>query len=128
MSRRGFLKAIGAVAGSIYIPDFKLIIPEAVIPPELAWFATARETFAYDIASNGYLMRHDILGLNTQLSVDHRLFGPDLRESIFKARGLSETLLRNEMQNRGMKVSDLRPLKPIDSLEIPKEIERALYG
>ena len=95
MDRRHFLKAIGAITGSIYVPPFQLVVPEVLIPQGLQWFGTAREVFAYDITTDEILMRHDILSHShkTQLHVSYRLASINLKQDIEENRKTSEELL-----------------------------------
>ena len=128
MDRRHFLKAIGVIVGSIYVPPFQLVIPETVIPQGLQWFGTAREVFAYDIRTDEILMRHDVLSHShkTQLHVSYRLDSTNLKEDIEANRKTSEELLLEEMKKRGIKITDLIPLPPLDCGPIPSEVRIAL--
>ena len=129
MDRRHFLKAIGVIAGSIYVPPFQLVIPEAVVPTGLKWFGTVREVFAYDIRNDYLMMRHDILSHShkTQLGIDFRLYGGALlKEEIQENRDIAENELFNEMKKRGIKVSDLISLPPLDCGPMPEPVRIAL--
>lgn len=111
MDRRGFLRAVGLTTGAIFVPDFLLVIPEQNIPQDLSWFATARELIQYDLPTDAVLMRHDILGRETQLFVDQKYGSKEeLVLRIGNARTLAAELLGNEMKRRKMRIDELRPL------------------
>ena len=103
---------IGALSGSIFVPEFKLIIPEKPIPKTLIWFGMVREIGDYDIRDDSFLLRHDVLSRihNIQLHVTHRIDRISSKEGIAEARLVSEKNLFREMKERGIKLSDLDPL------------------
>jgi hypothetical protein len=100
------------LTGAIAIPDFSLIVPSQAIAPNLSWFASAREWGAYDLLEDAYLVRHDILGVDTQLGVSHKIYRERFAEQIAEARDISAALFAKEMRRRGMSLESLRPLPP----------------
>ena len=127
MNRRGFLKAVGGISGSIYVPEFKLQIPEAAIPTGASWFASARELIVNDIRTGKYIMRHDILGSSVQLFVTQRVSRQDISNGVIVyAREVAEQELWKGMQKHKIKISDLKPLEIPLGVEVPKELEKYL--
>lgn len=110
MNRRGFLKAVAAIGGAIAVPDFALILPSQQIAPSASWFATAREMAQYDLWRDLWLVRHDILGGVTQLSISHAIRRDDIEDGIKDLRQISADALGRKMRELGMTTSSLRPL------------------
>lgn len=126
LDRRGFLKMVGALTGSIFVPEFKLIVPEAPIPESLSWFSSVREWAAIDIRTDAILLRHDVLSKihNVQLLVTHSIHNRFDREEIKQARLKSEMELYKAMKERGIKISDLSKLPPPPEYQILHDLHQ----
>jgi hypothetical protein len=123
VTRRGFLKAIGAItAGSLVIPAFSLITPAAAIPAGLEWFGSARELIQYDIAIDEFFFRIDIATRNEQLGCDFRIRGntqDQLLANLARARDVATERIRDEAASRSIGLADLVRLPVPDDYKEP---------
>jgi hypothetical protein len=114
LSRRGFLKAVGAVtAGSLIVPAFQLILPAEALPVGEQLLGSVRELVQYEIEWDRFAVRFDVASDTTQLGVDFWLPYPtstDWEKLMRDARQQAAKLLHEEMTHRGMRLSDLKTL------------------
>ena len=124
-SRRGFLKAVGAVAaGALIVPSFSLIVATDPVPKSLAWFGSAREIVGYNISVDEYVGRIDILSRrhDLQLGVDFRLRGSNEDEiyaHLLEQRQMCADVLKREMDSHGITLADLVKLETPDDYREP---------
>ena len=125
MNRRGFLKVISALGASVALPVTGTSAEEAasMLASGSSPLALIRETVAYDIGYDAWVIRFDILfgddckggrlssAGDTQLSFDARLRDKD--EDRGKAREVAVTLFENELLACGKTWADLKPLRNI---------------
>lgn len=118
MERRGFLKACAALIAAplIDVPAVRLIVPSQAMIPGETWFSTVRELCAYDLGTDGFIMRYDMLfmsadGMDNQLGIDMRATEDDLlRGGLQRNRDIAAEMFGNELRHRGIRLADLKPL------------------
>jgi hypothetical protein len=112
--RRGFLKAVGAVAaGALVVPAFALITPADAVAAGETWFGSARELIQYDITTDKFVGRIEIATQREQLGLQFTIDATtpeQLRADLAEVRQFAAEELKRKMDQHRILLTDLQRL------------------
>jgi len=121
LTRRGFLKAVGALGAGLVIPDFRLIVPEQSLLVGESFIAPVRELIEPAVSCTvdeaNYIVRHDIIfghDVGARLWDNYKqatVTSPMAsKHHLQKVRNAAAVLLATCMREHGVMLADLHGL------------------
>lgn len=101
VDRRGFLKTLVALCGSVYVPqivtartDIKLIVPDDIADNQV------RVMYAHDYLYDRFVMRMDTIVRGEQFIADYHVQKIGMESYVSEARAIMETRLKGYLAEK----------------------------